>query len=201
VQFIVGMAYYYMNEYDLSIERFQTLTKLRPTDDAAHLSLATALAGAGRVDEAVAAANKAIELNPRSATAYFTLGGLHLAAKRFALASESFAAAIDRSPALWQTYRSWAEAEIGRGDYNKAAKLLTAHLDAIVQQTGETDESAKRRLEQVRAAAMGRSFVPLKPMTELSKPTRQRSSTAATSTTTTAPAVTAAPAVTQPSQP
>ena len=110
-------------------DRYRTLSELvaRSPDDAVlHLLLADQARGLGRAAEAIAAYERATELNPGLSYAYNNAGALYFSHNRFATAMGQFRKAIDADPDHMVAHYNLYLTQEHRFDFAAAEKTLAA---------------------------------------------------------------------------
>lgn len=135
---------------------------LRPKGVDIHVHHAQALAALRRLDEAIAAWRRALDLAPGDAAAWFGLGDALGHTRRFAEAEEAFRRAAALSPAIAEYHmaRGVALRNLGRiaeaeGAYRKTLELSPQFAEAHANLA--TVQQQQRRLEDA-LASYGRAF-------------------------------------------
>jgi tetratricopeptide (TPR) repeat protein len=120
----IGVLYMLMNRPADAAVHFEATLKLQPGSAPAHYNLATALAGAKRVDEAVAEYRRALELRPGYALAHNNLAVAFLSLGRIQEALQNFRDAIRFDPNLLEAHLNAGLISRGTGDHEEAATHL-----------------------------------------------------------------------------
>jgi eukaryotic-like serine/threonine-protein kinase len=127
---ILGSEYDHQGIYEKGAEEYRVITELYPGDVEAHRALANSSADAGNVDEAISAAQRALDLDPHQALSYQRVIWLLVQVNKF--------------PAALATYES-------AGKQGMKSPLL--HWGAGLAYWGEDDlEASQGEFEKLRAA-------------------------------------------------
>jgi len=124
-----GYYYYWgRRDYPSAVRHFNRAIALRPSDSYAYMGLGGALRGMGRLEEGLAAKQKAAQLDPRFAPIYTDIGDSYLAMRNYAEAERNYDRAIALTPdngSLYElkafTYWLWD------GNNGRAREALEAH--------------------------------------------------------------------------
>jgi Tfp pilus assembly protein PilF len=95
----------------------------------AHIALGTAALRAGRLDAAESGLARALDLNPRDATALRRLAQVREGRKRLAEAEPLYRRAVELAPSDWQTHQALAFFLQSRGRYAEARETYLKALD------------------------------------------------------------------------
>ncbi|MXZ35034.1 MAG: tetratricopeptide repeat protein [Acidobacteria bacterium] len=108
---------------------FNHILSLNPEAPGGHLNLGNALARAGRLEEALAAARIAAEKRPDFARSYFVLGEILVNLKRLDEAGEYFRRALEIDPDQMKELNDFAELCFDRKRYREALDLYRTLLE------------------------------------------------------------------------
>jgi tetratricopeptide (TPR) repeat protein len=111
---------------DEAIEEYQAGLKLSPNDKDAQLSLAQALATAGKYDQALPLYQSLLTANPNDAQLHYSLGHAYMKQKIFPKAQEEFFAAVKLKPDFGAAYGDLAFAANENQNYELTIKALDA---------------------------------------------------------------------------
>lgn len=99
--------------------------------------LASAMAEEGKIKEAIFHYNKAIQLKPDFADAYFSKGNAYIKLREYQLAVDNFNKAISLNAGLYDAYNNrafirliWGQYQQALDDYNKAILIKPGYADA-----------------------------------------------------------------------
>ncbi len=167
----VGLAAYEAGEFALAEQHFRSALELAPGEAVLHNALGMALAQQSRTDEAIAAYQASIRLDPALADAVYNLASAEHALGRLAEAVAAYRRAIDLDPRLLPAYRSLGALYAGRDEIDLAALTLEravalAPADAWVHYDlgliyllqGRPDE-ARQQLQQAELLAIDADLV------------------------------------------
>ncbi|HET8924768.1 MAG TPA: winged helix-turn-helix domain-containing protein [Candidatus Acidoferrum sp.] len=101
---------------------FKRAIELNPRYDNAYRKYSNYLAGMGRKEESIAAAKKAIELDPLSVTFSTHLAWMYYLARQYDLAAQQFEKTLDMSPNYARARRDFSLTLIEKGDYEGAIR-------------------------------------------------------------------------------
>ncbi len=155
-------SFVYDWDWNAAEGEFDICFKLTPNYAIAHSWYAIYLSGRGRYEEALAAAERALELDPLSLILSYVVGLMHYEGHQFEHAIEQFKRTLEREPTfqlalLWLTYTYY-----GQGDFDNALtvtnqleslpggeKYAAGMLGAIYARQGRVEEaeSELKRLE------------------------------------------------------
>jgi TolB-like protein/Flp pilus assembly protein TadD len=127
-----------------ALEEFQRAVRLAPGYAMAHHWAAGAYAALGRFPEAVASAERALDLDPVSLSVRADLGWYYLAAGSWRQALEHCAGALDLSPGYSFALHCRSRAQLGLGDFPAVVESLRRDLAAA----GVGEERAAAILDQ-----------------------------------------------------
>ena len=111
-------------------------TKLAPSWDTAWTNLGSAYRGKGRLEDADSAYRKALELNPRSAEAYFNLGILYLDAPQ--MPNTDVISKLTKAGEFLAQYRQLGGARLAKDD----------PAEAFIEDARKQIERARKQLER-----------------------------------------------------
>jgi predicted O-linked N-acetylglucosamine transferase (SPINDLY family) len=117
---VLGIIYQQTNRACEGLRLLRRAVGINPTDAMALADLATALGGAGRLDDAIDVLQRAVELQPGLALVHNNLGATRERMGRFAEAARDYAQAVDldrRNPAFCT---NWGNALRRAGDLDAA---------------------------------------------------------------------------------
>lgn len=83
----------------------------------------------GKMDKAITAYNKALELNPDNLEVYASRGAAHYFMGHFDLAQQDFEHALKANPYHSDTYTAYGSVLAARGDYKNALTILNMALE------------------------------------------------------------------------
>ena len=128
-----------------AIEECTLATKLEPNNSTYHNNLGTALAGAGRLQEAIGSYQTAARRDPRNPSPYFNLGAVLLTARQYDDAIYAFERANELEPNNPKFLTALANAYNFAGKKNEA-KAITKQLEALgVSAPDEGKEEKKKK--------------------------------------------------------
>ncbi|HEV8377481.1 MAG TPA: tetratricopeptide repeat protein [Tepidisphaeraceae bacterium] len=119
-----ALAQDYIKNYGIpdSIARCQNLLKHSPNDSALHTELSSALAKAGRTDEAQKEMRRAIELDPKNAKAHFNLANLLAGQGKIADAMTEFETVLQLDPDHYRAHNNLGMIYASQGKLDQAAR-------------------------------------------------------------------------------
>lgn len=123
-------------DYHTAVGLWADTVAKRPDNTRAHTNLGTALAQAGRVDEAMASFREALRVYPNHASAHYNLGVALAGLGRSAEALEHLGAAVRLEP-------TWADARLNLGNtlvrLGRPAEAVAEFYEALRLQPGAVD--------------------------------------------------------------
>ena len=154
---ILGAGYDHQGIYEKGAEQYQLVTELYPDDVEAYQWLANSSVWAGHVEEALAAAQRAVQLDPHGAVNYDRLIRLLVQLNKFPAALAAYESAAKegvKSPLLhWGTglaYLGEDKVEAARGEFEKLreeggeyeANLASLYLARVLMYQGHLHDAA-----------------------------------------------------------
>jgi tetratricopeptide (TPR) repeat protein len=121
---LLGICLHASGNLAEAAEQFQKLLRFKPSAEV-HGLLAIALARLGRLDEAIADFNQALQLDPNDARIHYNLGTALLKKGRFEEAIASFQRAVQANPAYAGAHNNLGEALRCQGRVEEAIVSLT----------------------------------------------------------------------------
>lgn len=112
----------------VAVSHFRASAEQRPAAAASHFNLGTALTSAGLFDDAVAAYERALAIDPRYAVALNNLGDTLMAMGRTTDATARYEAAVAADPSMPESRNNLGAALWRRGDYPRAERELREAL-------------------------------------------------------------------------
>ena len=122
--------------------------ELRPPSAPAHYNLGTALAVAGRLDEAAAEYERALALDPAYARAHANLGSVRLQQGRVAEAVARLEEAVRLDPANVEALNTLSTGYAQQGDFDRAIASVSRALALVPP--GPMADVLRQRLEWFR---------------------------------------------------
>jgi len=116
-----GLYYFATSNYPKCIEEYGELVKRYPADDSAWANIAACYLSVRRIPEAVAAAQRAVEIVPKGAVQRVVLSFYSSYAGDFATGEREAQTALNLNPSS-QAYLALAEAQIGLGQTAQATE-------------------------------------------------------------------------------
>jgi tetratricopeptide (TPR) repeat protein len=101
-------------------KHFERAYELNPRGLTYHIYFPTYLSSLGRFEEALALANRAVELDPASPSANYLRSVQYFVARRFDQAIEELRRTLEMAPDLFLAYVVLAQAHAGKGLYREA---------------------------------------------------------------------------------
>jgi len=125
----IAVLYMELNKPAEAASHFEVVSRLSPDSAAAHFNLGTALASAGRLDDAVSSYQRALQIRPNYAIAHNNLGTALLQLGRPQQALSSFREAVRIDPRLGEAHLNIGLLTRAAGQYPEA----TAHFRQAIQ--------------------------------------------------------------------
>jgi tetratricopeptide (TPR) repeat protein len=128
---IAGLAYAAQWKMKSSSAAFAEAIKLRPDIKDFHVLKAKADISLGEVDQAIAGCRKALELDPKYAEAYATIGeALEHNEKRRSEAISAYQSALELDPKLFRAYEALGQLFLSLKDEKKAEEIFRQGMAA-----------------------------------------------------------------------
>lgn len=116
-----GQYYMNMGDWQKCVDEYTQLMERYPVDRVGQNNLASCLASARRVPQAVEAARRAVELVPKGAGQRFNLSFISVFAGDFEAGEREARATMELAPSLGLAFLPLAEAQLGQGRLQQAA--------------------------------------------------------------------------------
>jgi tetratricopeptide (TPR) repeat protein len=120
----LGSAYRYLGSYREAVGAYKKQIEQNPKDGQGYSDLAESYIGLIQLDDALAAAKRAVEIQP-DWYAFWALGDVHLAGKRFPEAVEAFRKASENDPKRADIHWKMGRAYLGMEDFDGAINAFT----------------------------------------------------------------------------
>jgi tetratricopeptide (TPR) repeat protein len=131
---IAGLVWMAQWKMDNASQEFATAIRLQPQNKELYVFKARADANRGKTDEAIAAARKALEIDPNHAEAFAALGeALQMKSKREAEAIAAYQSALKLNPQLVDVYDSLGQIYLDVKDVKKAEEIFRQGMAADPQ--------------------------------------------------------------------
>ncbi|HUL14546.1 MAG TPA: sulfatase-like hydrolase/transferase [Terriglobales bacterium] len=130
IEYLLGLNYFRMNQYDASIEKFQTVVKLSPSYSLATFYLGLAYANAGDWNQSIVTLQKALELDGTNYSAAFNLGAAYLKIDKVDDAETAFRKSVAINPNYSQGYEALGEVLLFEGKTDDGIAALRGALAA-----------------------------------------------------------------------
>lgn len=114
---------------DVSLEYWHRVVALRPRDANGHAAIANRLAASGRRHEAIEALQRAVEIDPVCAYAWFNLGFLHQELGEHEAAMHAFERAVQADPKLDRAWYGKALSLVKTGRPEEAVAPLKKNIE------------------------------------------------------------------------
>jgi tetratricopeptide (TPR) repeat protein len=115
-----GKSYFDDKKFEEALMDFSELVRLEPDNADYHAWLARTFLNMGKLAEALAPANQALELDPLCQLAYRVRGGIHLRNKEYQKAIQDYSQAIQLDPQDYQSFQERGLIYWRLGDYENA---------------------------------------------------------------------------------
>jgi len=115
-------------DYASGEKMWLAVLKIAPNNPRAHFSLSTELAGQGRLIEAQAAVNRALELDPQDASAIYVLGKCHVELNQWDEAERRFEESLRLYSTNGKLLTDYGWLLFQQGQNERAEELLTAAI-------------------------------------------------------------------------
>lgn len=115
--------------FEEAVQGFERTLALNPASSA-HNGLGYSLAALGRLDEAVVALRRYVEVRPKEPNPRDSLGEVALFAGKYEEAEASFLKATELSPRFWGAWNGVAQARFFRGDFGRGFEALQRAKEA-----------------------------------------------------------------------
>ncbi len=123
------VKFWYEWDWQAAERAFRKALKLSPNCAAAHHWYGTFLNAMGRFEEAEAAYNRAVELDPKSVTVEKSFADIHLFRREYALAIEHLRSVIEHDPRLFSAHYDLGRACLYSGRYCEAVTAFETAME------------------------------------------------------------------------
>lgn len=122
--YFLGLSYFRLGDYELSINQFQKVLDAQPDLPQARLMLATTFLQQGRVDECLGAVRYVLEKDDKNSFAYNIMGSAQLMNRNFDEAMQAFDRAIKIDPGFVDVYIKKGQSYLSQGEPDLAEAAL-----------------------------------------------------------------------------